>query len=153
MDEETSRPLFSLIEKLLPLLEQFLHILEEEKQALATLDASRLIQLANDKSTLLDQILPLSQQLQAHIPPQSTLKAALTEHKRAEAERQLLERFIRTSEAAEKQHLENGTALMRAAQINEEILKILLGREESPTYQEKITGKSTRGAGKPLGKA
>lgn len=150
----TEKRLFELLQKLLPLLEQFLYVLNSEKDALTRLDTQALLDVTAEKNQLLDQILPLTTRLAESLPQGTSLSAYLRPHLKQPDERAQLERFIQLSEQAEKQHLENGTTLMRLAQINEGLLNILLGREnESPTYDEKLKGRRTSIGGASLGKA
>ncbi len=151
---DTAQYLFQTIEKLLPLLEQFLYVLNAEKQALTDLDTDRLMQLTTEKSQLLDRLLPLSDTLQRSLPDNTALSDYLRPHLTNAAERDLFKRFIELSERAEKQHLENGATLIRLAQLNEGLLRILLGQQEAPTYDDKIRGRrGGRRGGNTLGTA
>jgi len=151
---KTAQTLFALIQKLLPLLEQFLYALESEKQALATLDTQKLLQITEDKNHLLNQMVPLTTQLAESLPENTSLSQYIRPHLKLPEERESLEHFIHLSEQAEKLHLENGATLMRLAQINEGLLNILLGRQtDTPTYDDKIKGRRPNISGTTLGKA
>lgn len=150
----TAQASYTLMQKLLPLLEQFLYLLEAEKSALAALDHQRLIQITEDKNRLLDRIIPLTTQLAETLPENASLSQYLRPHLTQPDEQKTLERFMQLSQQAEKQHLENGATLMRLAQINEGLLDILLGRQmDTPTYADKIKGRRPNASGTPLGKA
>ena len=150
---QTPQPLISTLQKLLPLLEQFLHILEKEKVAITQLDAAQLTELSQAKTQVLDKIFPLSQQLKTHLPPDQTLKKMLQSGNLTAEDKSLIKHFIQVSETAEQQHHRNGLLLMHTVKINENLLNILLGKEQDPTYQGKITGKSFTASKKTLGKA
>ena len=150
----TAQALYTLMQKLLPMLEQFLYLLEAEKQALVALDHQKLIQITEDKNHLLDQIIPLTTQLAENLPENVSLSQYLRPHLTQPDEQKNLERFVQLSQQAEKQHLENGATLMRLAQVNEGLLNILLGRQmDAPTYDEKIKGRRSSVSGASLGKA
>jgi len=150
----TAQAIYTLMQKLLPLLEQFLYLLEAEKQALVALDHQKLIQITEDKNHLLDQIIPLTTQLAENLPENVSLSQYLHPHLTQPDEQKNLERFVQLSQQAEKQHLENGATLMRLAQVNEGLLNILLGRQmDAPTYDDKIKGRRSSVSGASLGKA
>ncbi|SIN78159.1 Flagellar biosynthesis/type III secretory pathway chaperone [Sulfurivirga caldicuralii] len=151
----TTDHLFKIIDELLPLLEQFLSVLKQEKDALARMDADAIVALSEQKSALIDQISPSTQSLQAHLPDGTSLQHYLKVHASSDDTLQTLKRFIEVSEAAQALHLENGLTLTRLAQINEGFLALLAGRQADPTYAEKLGRKSSARSpqGGVLGKA
>ncbi len=150
----TTNRLFGVIKELLPLLEQFLSVLEQERDALASMDAEAIMTLSEQKSRLIDRITPLTQSLQEHLPDGASLQSHLKAHARSDDTLQTLKRFIEVSEAAQTLHLENGLTLTRLAQINEGFLALLTGRHSDPTYAEKLGRKPGRSnQGDILGKA
>jgi flagellar biosynthesis/type III secretory pathway chaperone len=151
----TADQLFRIIDELLPLLEQFLSVLKQEKDALGRMDAEAILALSEQKSTLIDRITPLSQSLQHHLPDGTTLQTYLKDHAHSDSTLHTLKRFIEVSEAAQTLHLENGLTLTRLAQINEGFLALLTGRQADPTYADKLGRKSSASTaqGDILGKA
>lgn len=151
----TADDLFRIIEELLPLLEQFLSVLKQEKDALSRMDAEAILTLSEQKSALIDLITPLSQSLQQHLPDGTTLQAYLQAHNHSDSTLHTLKRFIEVSEAAQTLHLENGLTLTRLAQINEGFLALLTGRQTDPTYADKLGRKSSSNSpqGDIIGKA
>ncbi len=151
----TADKLFQVIKELLPLLEQFLSVLQQEKDALEHMDAEAILTLSEQKSTLIDQIAPLTQSLQAQLPPGTTLQAYVKSHATADDSLQTLKRFVAVSEQAQALHQQNGLTLTRLAQINEGFLALLTGRQTAPTYAGKQGRKATipSGQGDVLGKA
>ncbi len=149
-------PLFERIEQLLPLLEQFLYLLQEEKNLLSAhpLDTDALNGLTERKEQLLDQLTPLSEALKEALPEETTSLTALLKELEGTPQTDRLRRFISLSEQAEALHLENGATLMRLAQLNEGVLRLLLGRQEdAPTYGPANRSSGHRSGGNKLGKA
>ncbi|WP_294949606.1 flagellar export chaperone FlgN [Sulfurivirga sp.] len=143
------------MEQLLPLLEQFLYLLQEEKALLNIhpLDTDALNALTERKQQLLDQLTPLSEALKDALPEEAGSLTTLLKELEGTPQADRLRQFISLSEQAERLHLENGATLMRLAQLNEGVLRLLLGRpEDAPTYGP-TGGGSRRSGGNKLGEA